>query len=396
MTLPWLSLWPAAAVNFSYYAVLGGVISYLAILLTSREFTSVEVGQLFATFTLLRVLSGQLWAYLSDRKNDPLWFFQLGIILSFLSLLPALLSEDKLLTSVSVVAAMTCFMSVVSQIEVLSLSAAQDKPTTYNRIRLFGSIGFIIAAVLVGALVETRGPDFVVEFGLLSLLLTLIVSFKLNSSGQSSQQMFEQISDESFMQRCLKPGFVAFMVASILLQVSFAPYVGFFTKFLAENGYQGINIGILFSLGTFAEIFLFMFAGVVLAKYNIKLLMFVCLFLTSLRWLTVAVFVDSWFIVVITQLVHALSFGLMHSVSIYFIRLHFSADQQNRGQFMYLGATYGLGGAIGASITGITWNDGAGGSETFIWAAACVFIAALLILITPRKNFQYDASRDQV
>ena len=185
-----------------------------------------------------------------------------------------------------------------------------------------------------------------------------------------------------------------FMIASVLLQISFAPYVGFFTKFLAENGYQGINIGLLFSLGTFAEIFLFMFAGVILAKYNIKLLMFVCLILTAIRWATVAVMVDVWWVVVVTQFIHALSFGLMHSVSIYFIRQHFSSSQQNRGQFMYLGVTYGLGGAIGASLTGLIWNDGAGGQQTFIWAAACVFLAALLILITPRKNFQYDTGRD--
>ena len=394
MTSPWYSLWPAAAVNFFYYGVLGGVISYLAILLTSRDFSSIEVGQLFATFTLLRVLGGQLWAYLSDRKNDPLWFFQLGIVLTFLFFLPALFSHDKWVTSLSVVAAMTCFMSIVSQIEVLSLTAAKDSPATYNRIRLFGSIGFILAAILVGGLLDYRGPVLVIEFGLFVLVCTWLISLKLESKGQSSQQLLEDVGETGFLQRCLKTGFIMFMIASVLLQISFAPYVGFFTKFLAENGYQGINIGLLFSLGTFAEIFLFMFAGVILAKYNIKLLMFVCLILTAIRWATVAVMVDVWWVVVVTQFIHALSFGLMHSVSIYFIRQHFSSSQQNRGQFMYLGVTYGLGGAIGASLTGLTWNDGAGGQQTFIWAAACVLLAALLILITPRKNFQYDTGRD--
>ena len=390
------SLWPAATVNFFYYSIFGGVISYLAILLTAREFTSVEIGQLFAIYTLSRVAAGQIWAWLSDWKSDPRLFFQIGLLMALLCLLPNLFSQDKWLIFISITAAMTCFMSVVSQIEVLSLLAAKDDPVVYNRIRLFGSVGFIVAAVLIGWLIDIVGPDLVLSFGMLAIVATLLTSTKLVASQAHIHSDDKGELSDDFWRRCRSWGFVVFMLASILLQMSFAPYISFFTKYLAEHDYQGVEIGLLFSLGTLAEIVLFMYAGRLLGRFSIKLLMSFCLILTAGRWLAVAYLVDSWLAVVISQLIHAFSFGLMHSASIYFIRQQFASHQQNRGQFMYLGATFGFGGAMGMALTGVTWENGLGGTTTFLWASVSVFIAALLILMTPRRKFQYDVTNPKV
>ena len=390
------TLWPAATVNFCYYSVFGGVISYLAIFLTSRDFSSAEIGQLFAIYTISRVVAGQVWAWLSDRKGDPRLFFQLGLILTFLFFLPAWFTEHKWLLFTCITLAMTCFMSVVSQIEVLSMMAAKDEPVLYNRIRLFGSLGFIAAALLVGWQIDHLGAELVIVFGLLSIVATGLVSTRLKVNNHVVTTNSDGTLDDDFGLRCRQLGFVIFMLASVLLQVSFAPYISFFTKFLAEQGYQGMEIGVLFSLGTLAEIFLFVYAGRLLGRLDLKLIMTVCLLLTALRWWALAHLVDSWVVVVVTQLGHAFSFGLMHSASIYFIRQQFTSRQQNRGQFMYLGITYGVGGAIGMALTGLTWNNGLGGANTFVWAGWAVFLAALLILMTPRKNFQFDVMKARV
>ncbi|NVK25556.1 MAG: MFS transporter [Gammaproteobacteria bacterium] len=384
----YISLWPYAAANFLFYAFIGGFISYLAILLTERGFNSIEIGQVFAIYTIIRVFTGQLWAHLSDKFHNPLLFFQLGIVFTFLLLLPEFFVESKNLTFLFVVASLTCFMSVVSQLEVLSLLASNDNPKVYNRVRLFGSVGFIVAAVIVGALIDLLGGIFILYFACVCILILLLLSVKIQN--QYAETTTEVLGTDDFWPRCRTFGFVSFFIASILLQMSFAPYVGFFTKYLAEQQYQGVAIGALFALGTFSEVFMFMFAGAILARFNVKFLLSVCLFLTAVRWLTQGYLADIWYVMVITQCIHAFSFGLIHSTSIYFIRQHFSKKQQNRGQFMYLGVTFGVGGAIGAWLTGITWQEGAGSTQTFLWAATCSFIAALIIVITPRNNFQYS------
>jgi len=374
-------------VNFFYFAILGGFVSFLAILLTDKQFTSIEVGQVFAVFTLTRMISGHFWARWADRSDNAKLFYQLGILLSFALLLPLFWLQDKSWLFYVVIAHMSAFWTVISQLEVLSLSAAKGTPVIYNRIRLFGSLGFIVAAIFIGWQIELSGTEVILWFAAACLTIQLLVSIKL--SPVKSRHVEQANGEDDFIQRCLKPGFVAFMLASVLLQMSFAPYVSFFTQYLAQSGYQGSMVGLLFALGTLSEIFMFLVAGRILAKFGVKFLFTLCLLLTAARWLLQGYLVDVLVLLVITQCVHAFSYGLMHSASIYFVGHHFKPSQQNRGQFMYLGVTFGIGGAIGAWLTGETWNNGSGSLDTFIWASTAAFVAALLILITPRKNFQF-------
>lgn len=385
----YLSLWPYATVNFFYYAILGGFVSYLAIMLTEKQFSSIEIGQVFAFFTLGRMFTGHLWANWADKYRNPKRFFQLGLLLSLLLLLPLYWVEQKQLVFYLVIAHMTAFWTVISQLEVLSLGASNGSATIYNRIRLFGSVGFIVAAIFIGWQIEILGANVIIWFASIVLSMQLILSTWLKNAETKEQHKANAGDQDDFWQRCLKPQFIAFLLASILLQMSFMPYVSFFTQYLSQSGYSGSEVGVLFALGTLSEIFMFMMAGRVLAKFGVKFLLVFCLAITALRWATQGYLVEVLPILILTQVIHAFSYGLMHSTSIYFIGQHFSASQQNRGQFMYLGVTFGLGGALGAWLTGITWNNGTGSLDTFVWASSAAFIATLLILITPRKNFQF-------
>jgi PPP family 3-phenylpropionic acid transporter len=68
-----------------------------------------------------------------------------------------------------------------------------------------------------------------------------------------------------------------------------------------------------------------------------------------------------------------------------FISSHFTKRQQGRGQGIYLGGVYGIGGAIGAYVTGVLWLDGKGASDAFIVAGASAFIGAIIMLSVRSK-----------
>jgi PPP family 3-phenylpropionic acid transporter len=76
---------------------------------------------------------------------------------------------------------------------------------------------------------------------------------------------------------------------------------------------------------------------------------------------------------------------LYHSVSIQFIHQHFNDDQQNRGQAIYIGGVYGLGGAIGAYIAGIVWQDGQGSEFAYNLAALAAFAGFMFVLFMQDK-----------
>jgi PPP family 3-phenylpropionic acid transporter len=94
---------------------------------------------------------------------------------------------------------------------------------------------------------------------------------------------------------------------------------------------------------------------------------------------------DSILLLSLNQLVHAASFAIYHSASMSFISKHFTKAQQSRGQGIYLGGVYGIGGAIGAYITGILWLDGVGASNAFIVAGASALLGAIIMGLSKNK-----------
>jgi PPP family 3-phenylpropionic acid transporter len=81
---------------------------------------------------------------------------------------------------------------------------------------------------------------------------------------------------------------------------------------------------------------------------------------------------------------------LYHTASIQYIQRHFERSQQSRGQAIYIGGVYGLGGAMGAYVAGTLWLDGHGAITAFNFAAIMALSAALIALFIP-KDIQVRA-----
>ncbi|HVT33958.1 MAG TPA: MFS transporter, partial [Nevskiaceae bacterium] len=85
-------------------------------------------------------------------------------------------------------------------------------------------------------------------------------------------------------------------------------------------------------------------------------LMLAALGATALRWSITALAVDSWPVLVVAQLSHALTFGAYHAVAMHYVTRLFPARLQGRGQAVYNAVAYGLGGSIGSLSAGYLWE----------------------------------------
>ena len=92
------------------------------------------------------------------------------------------------------------------------------------------------------------------------------------------------------------------------------------------------------------------------------------------------------------QVLHAASFGLYHTASIQYLQQQFTASQQNRAQAIYIAGVYGIGGALGAYLAGIYWQNGTGATLTFELAAYCALLAGILTLFMRQKRHTVDPS----
>ncbi|MDP7592015.1 MAG: MFS transporter [Litorilituus sp.] len=374
---------------FFYFAILGLTSPYLSVYLDAKGFNSIELGEIFAILTAAKIVAPSLWAILADKTGKQLLIIRLGA-LSALASFTLLFWLNSYWPISFALALFTLFWTaILPQLEVLTLNTVRHSSKIYARVRLWGSLGFIALAVVAGQVMElVTSKDFTFAFtlmGTLILLLLLISTLRIKSYKKVEQK---QHSTSAILTKFTQSSFVIFFISGILLQISFGPYYGFFALFLRDLGYSGLAIGLLISLGVIAEILVFIFAGFFFRAFTVKQLIIFSFAVTAFRWYCVGIFADSVWILSLTQLMHAASFGLYHSASMLFISRHFSSAQQSRGQAIYLGGVYGLGGAIGAYLAGVLWLDGQGATSTFLVASAAALLSTILMVFFTDKKAQ--------
>ncbi|PKI18000.1 MFS transporter [Colwellia sp. 12G3] len=371
---------------FFYFALLGLISPYLAIFLDGQGFSSRQVGEILAIITATKIVAPSLWATLADKTGKPLLIIRLGALLALISF--SLLYWFTLYWPITFCLALfTLFWTaILPQLEVHTLNSIKQSSKIYARIRLWGSLGFIVLAVVAGEAMSALGYQVFTTLGVITLVC-LFISTLLLTAREPVKSVKQNASEPAPIFEKIRDGrFICFFVAGLLLQISFAPYYGFFALFLRDLEYSGLAVGLFISLGVVAEVIAFIYMGTLFKHFSLNALLVFSLGITAIRWFLIPVVADSVAWLAIIQLGHAASFAIYHSASMKFISSHFTKVQQSRGQGIYLGGVYGVGGAIGAYLTGVLWLDGQGASNTFMMAGASALLGAIIMVFTKRKS----------
>ena len=136
----------------------------------------------------------------------------------------------------------------------MTLNSIRRNAKIYARIRLWGSIGFIVFAVIAGQLMETFSSESFTAIGFVILLGLFISTLWVKQSSIKPSQL---IKTSSITQKIFNLRFILFFSAGLLLQLSFGPYYSFFALYLRDLDYPIYAVGSLISLGVVAEITIF-------------------------------------------------------------------------------------------------------------------------------------------
>lgn len=362
---------------FCYFGHVGVIIPYLGVFLDARGFSSVEIGQLSAFITLTRIVGPYLWASFADSSGKNLRMLQFGCLLSLVFFTLVFFFDSFWALSISIGLMMMFISAILPQVEVLTLSCVKGRGSRYGRIRLWGSIGYILLTIATGAMIDRFSAEAPVYITWLVLLTLLLSTFFLSEPVAVHKTLTLKAS---IWPKIRAPIFICFILATMLLQVSFAPYYSFFALYAKDLGYSGQATGWLIATGVMVEVVIFIFAGGLIKRFGVKLLLLCSMSLTALRWALLAYAAEHLFLLLFSQMLHAFSFGMTHASSIYFIHHYFGQKFQSRGQAIYLSISFGLGGAIGGFIAGELWQQGSGAEVTFLFASLISLVAAMCLL----------------
>lgn len=362
---------------------------YWSVYLDHLGFSAKEIGQLMAIFLFTKVLAPNVWATLADYMAAK-YGSSLGILkfatLATVIIYVSLYFVDGFWSVAAVMLGYCVFWNAsLPQLEAATLNHLSDK-RAYGKVRVWGSLGFIVTVVGVGRLLDVTGPSGILEAGGLALLLLFFASL-LMTGGRGRVKTALKVdlnSNKVNVRELLNTRVIILLVLCFFMQLSHAPLQTFMSLYLTEYGYSNTQIGLLWAVGVVFEIGVFLVAHRLTSHFKLSNLLTFTFFVAAIRWILVATFPEIPVVVFLTQAMHAITFGLYHAVMIQLIDRLFVGRYQIRGQALYSSITFGLGGAIGSYTSGYIWSD-LGKQELFLVSGILMLVVTVVSLAITRK-----------
>lgn len=356
---------------FFYFALLGVLIPYWTLYLESLAFSAATIGALMGVLHVTRVLAPNIWGWLADRTGRRVAIVRMGSLLATVGFVPVFWQDGALGVGLVMLVFSFFWNAVLPQFEVITLNHLGRQAVQYSRIRLWGSVGFILAVVLAGWWLDRAGVQALPA--LVLALLATIWACTLLLKGHAEKQQSAPPGTAPIWPILRRPQVLAFFLVCFLVQFGHGPYYTFYSVMMQGLGYERSAIGLLWALGVIAEVMLFIVMPRLMEGFSLRGIMLVSLLLCVLRWTLTALVPEQLWVMLLAQLLHAATFGSLHAVGIALVQHYFTPNTSGRGQALFSSLGFGAGGALGAVASGQLWA--VLGQYTFLVAAVASLVA---------------------
>ena len=366
--------WRLSRFYFFYYFFVGSFVPYWGIYLQSENFSPSSIGILLSLFQISRIVAPNFWGWLADYTGHRVKWIKLTSFLGLIGFIGVFWAKGFFWIFL-VMSALSLFTSSTLPLaESLTLAHLATTDGHYSRIRLWGSIGFIVASLFLGYLIDLQGINIL----LWVLLITQAIIFFLSNTIPEAKEIHHKKNDLSIWKIIKTPSVVALLIGCTLMVSAHGVLYNFYSIYLKEHGYSSAAIGWLWAVGVICEIFIFMLMPKILRRYSLKTILLISLFLGVIRFILIGASPDQFYLLLIAQMFHAATFGSFHAASIEVIAYFFKGRNQSRGQAIYNSVAYGIGGTIGG-LGGGYLIQYLGGQLGFMIAAISPLIGFIVI-----------------
>jgi PPP family 3-phenylpropionic acid transporter len=358
------------AFYFAFFLYAGLMLAYLPAYLAARGLGAGEIATVLALPQLVRIFAPALWGWVADRTGAQRAIVVLGCAANAACFLLVPAAPGAATVALLVGGASLVSAAALPLVEAITLGALAGHAGRYGPIRLWGSLGFIVAVAGGGAWLDrhaaaTLAPGLVL-FGLASVAAALALP-RTRAHLPAQRPSFS-----------LPPAARRLLGSGFCMALAHGTLYAFFTLHLQRAGYSTTLIGLLWTLGVLAEIVVFLVLPALFRRASLAAILAGSCAIGVLRFALIGWAAEWTWVLVLAQLMHAATFGSFHAASVAAVHRLFPEGAHARGQTLFSSIAYGAGGAAGALSAGWTWElagPGAAFSLSATAAAAGVFLA---------------------
>ena len=374
--------WAFGSFFFFYFAYVGLVSPYASLFFLDRGFSVIEIAVLMSMLQITRIIGPFSWGWLSDYLSNRIGILRFCtclavIVFLFIFFLQSYISFFIWMFVLHTILSSLIPLSESATIHALFKDNSFDK--RYGRLRLWGSVGFIVMVLLAGELFERTSIELYPYVGVLVFILLAITTFGMHEPKVERRKMVKG----ELLVILFNPDVRWFLLSGFFMIFAHAALYVFYSLYLANLGYDKFQIGLFWALGVLAEVVFFYFQSKVLSRVDAEVILQGTFMVGVIRFILIA-FLPITSVLIFAQLMHAGTFAAHHSAANKLLQRWFTGPVQARGQALMATISYGLGGTFGGLCAGWIWELSQPRDVFVMSAFACGLAGMAIQKLRPR------------
>jgi len=339
-----------SAQYFVYFGVMGIFLPYFNLYCYHLGFNGFQIGALSALRSMALIVFPLLWGWLADRYQKRRAIYIGCTLVSAVVWAFYLFTVEFWLMLVITIFYGIFYAPIISFLEAFSMEVLGHEKNSYGQVRAWGSISFIVMVVGVGKIIDGYPIRIILVLILAGSALMAAISAGVPEVRKHQEKSFKAQIDAFLNRRVM-----VFLICGFLMLVSHGAYYGFFSIHLEKLGYGSTFIGGCWALGSISEIGVMIASNRIFRRFSLVHVLFFSFMAAAVRWLALY-YVQSPLLIVMTQLLHAFSYGTFHMASILYIDLLTPIENKTLGQAINNAVSYGSGLMMGFLLSGYLYE----------------------------------------
>ena len=371
-------LWPFAF-YFLLFAGAASVSPFIVLYYQELGFTGAQIGLLTGVTPLVTFFSAPLWTGFADATGRHRLLMGLAILGGVVTLFVyPLLGAFVPVLLIAIL--LNVFLAPITPFaDSASMSMLADEKEMYGRIRLGGTIGYGLAALIAGMLVQNYGLRF--AFWGCATLFTL--GFFVSQKLVYSQLSLDHPIKGRVRTLLAEPRWLLFLVLAFAGGSSLAAFNNYLFPYMQELGANESMMGLALMIGTLAEIPVLFFGNRLVRRLKPYGLLMVSMLVTGLRFLLFAASGTPGLILVV-QLLNGLTIPALWIAGVSYADENAPAGMSATAQGLFSGVSMGFGMAVGGLVGGPLLESVGGRGLFFAFGVVVLVIMAIVALIQRR------------
>ena len=335
---------------FLYFGVLGIYLPFFNLYCYHLGFSGLKIGILSAVRSVAMVVFPLVWGALADRLNARRPIYILCSFCSALIWMQFLFTVDFVAMLIITILYGMFYAPIISFLEAFAMFILGEEKKSYGRIRVWGSIGFILVVLVLGKIIDLYSVAIIVVLILVGSLMFSLISTKIPVIQLTKKKRQPKSAGSLLDGRVL-----VFLFCAFLMLVSHGAYYGFFSIHLENMGYGSTFIGLTWALASAAEILVMIRSDQIFRRFSLESVLIFSFMVAALRWFVLC-FVQSAAAILLSQVMHAVTYGTFHIASILYIDRLTPNEAKTLGQAVNNAISYGLGLMVGFFFSGYLYQ----------------------------------------